>query len=150
MLDILSDPESTIRPTLVGPKKDFQNEGAQIAGKGYLEINHANGVLRPSKQKLCRQINHVLNFCWKIYAFLSSHSVKTLCREMQPLVSEYHSTLGIIVTSWCNDGVGNINSTEKFYRLALRFSKKFLQRVGKWLLADTIPNFYCAVIATLI
>ena len=67
--------------------------------------------------------------------------MKEFCREMKPLVSEYCSTLGRSVTSRCNDAVGNINSTEKFHRLALRFSKIFLQRVGKWLLADTIPNF---------
>ena len=71
---------------------------------------------------------------------LSSHSVKTFNREVKPLVSEYCDTLGRPVTSRCNDAVGNINSTEKF-KLALRFSKNCLQRVGKWLLADTIPNF---------
>ena len=52
-----------------------------------------------------------------------------------------HHTLGRIVTSRCNDAVGNINSTENFHRLALRFSKNCLERVGKLLLADTIPNF---------
>ena len=45
------------------------------------------------------------------------------------------------MTSKCNDAVGNINSTERFHQLALLFSKNILQRVGKWLLADTIPNF---------
>ena len=44
------------------------------------------------------------------------------------------------MTSRCNDAVGNINSTEKLHRLALRCSKIFLQRVGKWPLVDTIPN----------
>ena len=63
------------------------------------------------------------------------------CREFKPLVSEYCDTLGRIVTSRCNDAVGNINSTDKFHRLALRFSEKFLQRFDKWLLADTMPNF---------
>ena len=63
------------------------------------------------------------------------------CREFKPLVSEYYDTLGRIVTSRCNDAVGNINSTDKFHRLALRFSEKFLQRFDKWLLADTMPNF---------
>ena len=67
--------------------------------------------------------------------------MKTFCREIKPLVSEYCGTLGRIVTSRCNDAVGNINSTEKFRPLALRFSKIFLQRVGKWPLADTMPNF---------
>ena len=60
---------------------------------------------------------------------------------MKQLVNEYCDTLGRIVTSRCNDAVRNINSTEKFHRLALRFSKIFLQRVSKWLLADTMPNF---------
>ena len=64
--------------------------------------------------------------------------MKTFCREIKPLVSEYHDTLGRIVTSRCNDAVGNINSTEKFHRLALRFSKTFLQRGGKWLLAESM------------
>ena len=45
------------------------------------------------------------------------------------------------MTSRCDNAVGSINSTEKFHRLAIRFSKIFLQRVGKWLLADTMPNF---------
>ena len=67
--------------------------------------------------------------------------MKTFCQEIKSLVSEYCNTLGKIVTSKCNDAVGNINSTEKFHQLALRFSKTILQRVGKWLLADTIPNF---------
>ena len=66
--------------------------------------------------------------------------MKTFCREIKPLVSEYCATLGRIVTSRCNhtDAVGNINNTEKFHRLALRFSKTFLQRVGKWLLAESM------------
>ena len=63
------------------------------------------------------------------------------CREIKPLVSEYYDNLGRIVTSRCNNAVGNINSTAKFHRLALRFSKTFLQRVGKWLLPDSMPNF---------
>ena len=63
------------------------------------------------------------------------------CREIKPLVSEFYSTVGRIVTSRCNGAVGNINSTEKVHRLALRFSKIFLQRFGKWLLADSMPNF---------
>ena len=67
--------------------------------------------------------------------------MKTFCREIKPFVSEYCDTLGRIVTSRCNDAVGNINSTEKFHRLALRFSKRFLQRVGKWLLAESMPDF---------
>ena len=74
-------------------------------------------------------------------AILLSESVKTFCREIKPLVSEFWDTLGQIVTSRCNDAVGNINSTEKFHRLALQVSKIFLQCVGKWLLADTMPNF---------
>ena len=42
-------------------------------------------------------------------------------------------------TTWsCNM---HINSTEKSHRMALRFSKIFLQRFGKLLLADTMPNF---------
>ena len=57
------------------------------------------------------------------------------------LISENYENLGGIVTSRCNDAVGNINSPEKFHHLALRFSKICLQRVGKWLLADTMPNF---------
>ena len=44
------------------------------------------------------------------------------------------------MTSKCNDAVGNIKSTEKFHWLALQFSKIILQHVGKWLLADTMPN----------
>ena len=68
-------------------------------------------------------------------------SVKTFCREIKPLVSEYCDTSGRIVTFRCNDVVGNVKSTEKFHRLALQFSKTFLQRVGKWLLADSMPNF---------
>ena len=67
--------------------------------------------------------------------------MKTFCQEIKPLISEYHDSLGRIVTFRCNDAVGNIKSTEKFHRLALRFSKTFLQRVGKWLLADSMPNF---------
>ena len=67
--------------------------------------------------------------------------MKTFYREIKPLVSEYHNTLGGIVTSMCNDAIGNIKSTEKFHWLALRFSNTFLQRVGKWLLADSMPNF---------
>ena len=63
------------------------------------------------------------------------------CREVKALVSEYCDTLERIVTSRYNDAVGNINNTEKFHQLALRFSNIFLQRVGKWLLADTMPNF---------
>ena len=74
-------------------------------------------------------------------AILSSQSVKKCCREIKPFVSEYYDILGGIVTSRCNDAVGNINKTEKFHRLVVRFSKIFLQPVGKWLLADTIPNF---------
>ena len=65
--------------------------------------------------------------------------MKTFCPETKPLVSENYDTFGIIVTS--RYAVGNINSTEKFHWLALRFSKIFLRRVGKWLLADTMPNF---------
>ena len=45
------------------------------------------------------------------------------------------------MTSTCNNAVGNINSTEKFNRLALRFSKKCLLGVGNRLLAGNIPNF---------
>ena len=45
------------------------------------------------------------------------------------------------MTSKCNDDAGNVNNTEKFHRQALRYSRIFLQRVGKWLLADTMPNF---------
>ena len=45
------------------------------------------------------------------------------------------------MTSEYNVAVGNINSTEKFLPLALRFSKAFLQHVGKWLLADSLTNF---------
>ena len=62
-------------------------------------------------------------------------------RQIKPLVSEYCDTLGRILASGRNVVVGNINSTEKFHRLAPRFSKTFLKRFGKWLLADTIPNF---------
>ena len=65
--------------------------------------------------------------------------MKTFCREIKPLVRENYDTFGRIVTSRCNGAVGNINSTDKFHRMALRFSKIFLQRVGKWLLADTMP-----------
>ena len=67
--------------------------------------------------------------------------MKTFCPEIKPLVSENYDTLGRIVTFRCNDDDGNINSTEKFHRLALQLSKIFLQRVGKWLLAATMPNF---------
>ena len=67
--------------------------------------------------------------------------MKTFCQEFNALISEKYGTLGRIVASRCNEAVGNINSTEKFHQLALRFSKIFLQRVGKWLLADTMPNF---------
>ena len=63
------------------------------------------------------------------------------CREIKPHVSEYYDALGRIVTSRCIGVIGNINSTEKFHWLALRFSRIFLQRFGKWLLADTIFNF---------
>ena len=74
-----------------------------------------NGELHPGK-KFCCQINQILNFCWKIV------SVKTFCREIKPLVSEYCDTSGRVVTSRCNDAVGNINSTEVCHMLALRFS----------------------------
>ena len=70
-----------------------------------------------------------------------SQSVKTFCLEIKPLINENYDTLGRIVTSRCNDAVGNINSTEKFHQLALRFSKIFLRPAGRWFLADTIPNF---------
>ena len=86
-------------------------------------------------------INQILNFCWKISVISSSNFMKTFRREIKPLVSAYRDTSGRIMTSRCNDAVGNINSTEKRHRMTLRFSKKFLQCVGKWLLADTIPNF---------
>ena len=66
--------------------------------------------------------------------------MNTFCRENKPLISKNYDNLERIVASRCNDGVGNINSPEEFLRLALRFSKIFLQRVGKWLLADTMPN----------
>ena len=67
--------------------------------------------------------------------------MKTFCREIKPLVSEYYDTLGRIVTSGCNGAVGKINSTEKFHRLALRFSNKIFKRIGKLLLADAMSNF---------
>ena len=59
----------------------------------------AHGVLHPSRQKFKWQIGKIFNFCWKICATLSSHSVKTLCREIKPLVSEFYGTVGRIVTS---------------------------------------------------
>ena len=83
----------------------------------------------------------ILQFCWKICAILLSQSVKTFCREIKLLITENYYPLGRNVTSRCNYAVGNIDSTEKFHRLALRFSKIFLQHAGKWLLADTMPNF---------
>ena len=72
---------------------------------------------------------------------LSSQSVKKFHREIKPLVSEYYDILGRLVSSRCNDAVGNMNSTEKFHWLVLRFLKIVLQCVGKWLLAETMPNF---------
>ena len=36
--ETLSYPKSTIWPTMVGPKKNFQNKGSQMAGKRYLVI----------------------------------------------------------------------------------------------------------------
>ena len=53
------------------------------------------------------------------------HSVETFCRETKPLVNECYDSLGRIATFRYNDAVGNINSTDKFHRLALRFSKTF-------------------------
>ena len=38
LVDILSYPESTIRPTMVVPEKNFQNGGSRIARKRYFEI----------------------------------------------------------------------------------------------------------------
>ena len=38
VLDILSYPEFTIRPTMVEPEKNFQNGGSHIAGKRYFGI----------------------------------------------------------------------------------------------------------------
>ena len=82
-----------------------------------------------------------LKFLLEICTILSSQSMKTFCREIKQLISETYATFGRILTSSCNDAVGNINNTEKFHRLILRFSKIFLQRAGKWLLADTMPKF---------
>ena len=73
------------------------------------------------------------------------HSIVTnrenvLSREIEPFIMENYDTLKRIVNSRCNDAVGKINSTEKFHLLAIRFSKICLQRVSKWLLAETMPN----------
>ena len=80
-------------------------------------------------------------FLLKKFLILSSQSVKTFYGENKPLVSEYYYTLERIVTSRCNDAVGNISRAEKFHRLAPRLSNIVLQRVGKVLLVDTMPNF---------
>ena len=74
---------------------------------------------------------------WKIYAILSSQSVKKLCLEIKPLVSEYYHTLERIMTSRCNVAVGDINSTEKFHRLAIRFSNIFCS-VSQWCRPKTV------------
>ena len=37
VLDIFSYPDSSIRPTMVGPEKNFQNVGSHMAGKRYFE-----------------------------------------------------------------------------------------------------------------
>ena len=61
------------------------------------------------------------NVLLEICAILFSQSVKTFCREIKLHFSKHCDTLGGIVTSRCIEAVGNINSTEKFHRLALRF-----------------------------
>ena len=52
-------------------------------------------------------------------------------------LSQYLFIMPGIVTSRRNDAVWNINTTEKFNRLELRFYKTFLRRVG------TMPILYC-------
>ena len=48
VLYTLSYPDSTIEPTLVGPKKNFQNKSSQVAGKRCLEIGFAYTVFYKS------------------------------------------------------------------------------------------------------
>ena len=44
VLNILSYPVSTMGPTMVGPGEKFSNNGSQVAGKRYHEIDFCNTI----------------------------------------------------------------------------------------------------------
>ena len=90
-----------------------------------------NGGATPFQVEVIAENQPNLKLCWKICcAILSSQSMRR-SGDKSSHFSANITTLGIIATSRCNNAVGNINSTEKFHRLALRSSKIYLQRVGK-------------------
>ena len=67
-------------------------------------LHNVSEEIRLYKQKFWRKINQIFTFIvTKEHALRVSHSLKTFCLEIMPLISKYDDVLGSIVTFMCNN-----------------------------------------------